>query len=118
MRIGGIAGYSSYLGIGSNYRISSIYGNPKSLEAVEKIGEENYTGNPLALVNKEEGPENPVFPARNSEELIDYEELAAQMMQGSRFLTEPLTQMPQQDHPLDSFTPVQMQRAIDAYAMA
>lgn len=83
--ISGIGSFSSYIGF--QYKISSVYGNPKSLSKVEKIGEENYSGDAFAVVRKADseslGAEN-----KSSYKPVDYEALQSQMMIGSRFLTE------------------------------
>lgn len=52
MNIGAVSGYGAISSLQNNYKINSIYGNPKSLQAVGKIGEERYSGNPFAVVTK------------------------------------------------------------------
>lgn len=54
MRIGAVSGYGSMMELQSNYRINSVYGNPKNTDAIQKIGEENYSGNPFAVVSSKE----------------------------------------------------------------
>ena len=54
MRIGSISGYNAISAYQPNYKISSINGNPKQLDAIDKIGQQQYTSNPLAIVSKQD----------------------------------------------------------------
>ncbi len=47
MRIGGIGSFGLH-----NYRISAVYGNPRSLQPVKKIGQETAYGDTTAVVEK------------------------------------------------------------------
>lgn len=50
MGISAIAGFSGF----GNYKISSIHGNPYSLDAVQKIGQNNgRSGKPLVIASEE-----------------------------------------------------------------
>ena len=84
--ISGLGGMSMY-GIGSNYNIKSVYGNPKSLQPVEKIGEEDYTGNPFAVLENKNDAEEGVNAVKQFKP-VDLQAASSQMMMGSRFLLE------------------------------
>lgn len=47
MRIGGIGSFGLH-----NYRVSAVYGNPRSLQPVKKIGQETAYGDTTAVVEK------------------------------------------------------------------
>lgn len=47
MRIGGIGSLGLY-----NYRVSAVYGNPRSLQPVKKIGQETAYGDTTAVMEK------------------------------------------------------------------
>lgn len=50
MRISAIAGFSGF----GSYRISSIHGNPYSMNAIQKIGQDNgRSGKPLVLASQD-----------------------------------------------------------------
>lgn len=55
MNIGAVSGfgsiYNSASSIQNNYKVNSIYGNPKGLDPVSKIGDGQYSGNPFAVVS-------------------------------------------------------------------
>ena len=52
MAISAIAGFSGF----GSYRISSIHGNPYSLNAVQKIGQDNgRSGKPLVIASENRG---------------------------------------------------------------
>lgn len=57
MNIGAVSGYGQMMNLQSSYRVNSIYGNPKNMQPVEKIGEEQYSGNPFAVVSKKDEEE-------------------------------------------------------------
>lgn len=54
MRIGAVSGYSSMYGASGDYKINSIYGNPGSMDAISKIGEDDKSGRTLAVVSKDQ----------------------------------------------------------------
>lgn len=50
MGIPAIAGFSGF----GNYRISSIHGNPYSMNAIQKVGQNNgHSGKPLVIASEE-----------------------------------------------------------------
>lgn len=49
MRIGGIGSFGTY-----NYKVSAVYGNPRSLQPVKKIGQETAYGDTTAVVEKKD----------------------------------------------------------------
>lgn len=51
MGIGAVSGLSTGINL-DNYRINSIYGNPKNLRPIGKIGKDDYSGNPFAIVSR------------------------------------------------------------------
>lgn len=109
MGIGAISGLSSGINL-DNYKINSIYGNPKNLNPIGKIGQDDYSGNPFAILSKADDGEtdrirsqqNQAFDftgameraktglsvSQNSENTVDLQGEMARMMMGSRFLTE------------------------------
>lgn len=78
MRIGAISGYGS---ISGNYRIGSIYGNPKRMDLVERIGNEEYSGNPLAIINKTDDKEEQLIKDIQNKP-FDYEAAFMRAKQG------------------------------------
>lgn len=57
MNIGAVSGYSQMMNLQNTYRINSVYGNPKSMDSVSRIGEDQYSGNPFAVVSKKNDEE-------------------------------------------------------------
>ena len=64
------------------YRINSIYGNPKSTQPVAKIGEEDYTGNPMAVVSKKQDEEDALRIKDQQAKPFDYEAAMERAKQG------------------------------------
>lgn len=54
MGIGAVSAYGGMNAMLNSYKINSVYGNPKSMQPVGKIGEDNYSGNPFAVLSKNE----------------------------------------------------------------
>lgn len=83
MRIGGIGSFGLH-----NYRVSAVYGNPRSLQPVKKIGQETTRGETTAVVEKMNQQ-----PLRNETkdhllkqpEAMDYQDIMAQMRTMTRF---------------------------------
>lgn len=86
MGIGAISGFSGISAISynpNNYKINSVYGNPKSVNPIEKIGKEDYTGNPFAILSKDNEKEE---EARvEVPKTFNYDAAMSRMMQGSRY---------------------------------
>lgn len=84
MRIGAIGSYGF-----SNYRISGVYGNPGSLQPIKKIGQENASGNTLAVLKKEKEDnrqEESTRPVQQQQSAVrDYQNIMEQMRTMTRF---------------------------------
>ena len=81
MRIGAIGGYGVMSSLSADYRINSIYGNPKSMEPVTKVGEDDYSGNPFAVVSKKQD-EDALKIKEQQEKAFDYEGAMERAKQG------------------------------------
>ena len=81
MRIGAIGGYGAINSLSADYRINSIYGNPKSLQPVTKVGEDDYSGNPFAVVSKKQD-EDALKIKEQQERPFDYEGAMERARQG------------------------------------
>ena len=82
MRIGGIGSFGLH-----NYRVSAVYGNPRSLQSVKKIGQETAHGDTTAVVEKigqqsfrKETEDVPKQPGT-----INYQDVMEQMRTMTRF---------------------------------
>lgn len=83
MRIGGLSGMGYMAGIGSNYSVSSIHGNPRSMNAIDKVSEQSKSAKPLAIVNKiSEEEQQKIRDRQNMTVSKDYESVMQQMMNG------------------------------------
>lgn len=109
MGIGALTGLGAGSMIG-NYRINSIYGNPKNLRPVGKIGQDDYSGNPFAIVSKDdqadaervrekqgapfdfvgamERAKSGLNVDSSANQITDLQGEITRMMMGSRFLTD------------------------------
>lgn len=82
MRIGGLGSFGLY-----QYRVSAVYGNPRSLQPVKKIGQETAHGDTTAVVEKVE--QQPL--QRETERTlkrpgnIDYQDVMERMSTMTRF---------------------------------
>lgn len=82
MRIGGIGSFGLH-----NYRVSAVYGNPRSLQPVKKIGQETAYGDTTAVVEKTDQQ----FFKKETEDLskqpgtINYQDVMEQMRTMTRF---------------------------------
>lgn len=87
MRIGAIGSYG--FGNFNNYRVSGVYGNPGSLQPVKKVGQENASGNTLAVLKKEKGDnrqEENTRPVQQQQSAVrDYQNIMEQMRTMTRF---------------------------------
>lgn len=82
MRIGALGSFGSY-----QYRISAVYGNPRSLQPVKKIGQETARGETTAVVEKvKQQPLQKVADGvRRRPETVDYNDVMEQMRTMTRF---------------------------------
>lgn len=82
MRIGGIGSFGLH-----NYRVSAVYGNPRSLQPVKKIGQETAYGDTTAVVEKTDqqsfGKETDA--ASKQPGTINYQDVMEQMRTMTRF---------------------------------
>lgn len=91
MRIGGI----SSLGL-HNYRISAVYGNPRSLQPVKKIGQETSRGDTTAVVEKI----NPQSLRKETADMpkqskpVHYQDVMEQMRTMTRFSADTIPMAP------------------------
>lgn len=85
--ISGFGGISSVAAYNPNYKINSIYGNPKSLQPVEKVGEDDYSGNPFAVLSKKEEEDYGPKPAERGAS-FNFDAAMSRMMQGARYNAE------------------------------
>lgn len=83
MRIGSLSGMGAMYGISSNYTISSIHGNPRSMNAVDGISEQSESAKPLAIVKPVSEEEQQKIRQKQTMTVADdYETVMAQMMNG------------------------------------
>lgn len=83
MRIGGIGSFGLY-----NYRVSAVYGNPRSLQSVKKVGQETTRGETTAVVEKmKQQPLQKETEERllKRPEAMDYQDIMEQMRTMTRF---------------------------------
>ncbi|MDE6687290.1 MAG: hypothetical protein K2K17_08240 [Lachnospiraceae bacterium] len=83
MRIGGIGSFGLH-----NYRVSAVYGNPRSLQPVKKIGQETAYGDTTAVVEKTQ--QQPVQKETQDRlmkqpEAVNYQDIMNQMRTMTRF---------------------------------
>lgn len=87
MGIGAISGIGSMSFYNmNNYRVNSVNGNPKSLNPVEKIGQESYNSKPFATVSKVEEDDQEIRAQQAKP--FDFDAAMNRMMVGSRFNAE------------------------------
>ncbi len=87
MGIGAISGIGSMSFYNmNNYRVNSVNGNPKSLNPVEKIGQESYNSKPFATVSKVEEPEQDITVKQAKP--FDFDAAMNRMMVGSKYNAE------------------------------
>lgn len=82
MTIGAVSGYGSIMGLQNDYKINSIYGNPKSMSSVAKIGDEQYSGNPFAVVTKKEDEESQLKIKEQQAKPFDFDAAVERAKQG------------------------------------
>ena len=83
MRIGSVSGMGSAYSVSPYYTISSIHGNPKSLDAVDGISQQSESAKPLAIVKPvSEDEEQKIRQKQTMTAVNDYESVMAQMMNG------------------------------------
>ncbi len=91
MRIGSIGSYGL-----QNYRVSAVYGNPRSLQPVKKIGQETVHGDTTAVMEKMDQPslqkETENMPKQSKP--IDYQDVMAQMRTMTRFSADTIPMAP------------------------
>lgn len=82
MRIGGLGSFGLY-----QYRVSAVYGNPRSLQPVKKIGQETAHGDTTAVVEKvEQQPlQRETERTLRRPENIDYQDVMERMSTMTRF---------------------------------
>lgn len=83
MRIGSVSGMGSMYRVSPYYTISSIHGNPKSLDAVDGISQQSESAKPLAIMKPVSGEEEQKIRQKQTMTAAnDYESVMAQMMNG------------------------------------
>ncbi len=82
MRIGGIGSFGLH-----NYRVSAVYGNPRSLQPVKKIGQETAHGDTTAVVEKmgQQYFRKETEDVSKKPRTIDYQDVMEQMRTMTRF---------------------------------
>lgn len=83
MRIGGLGSVGLY-----QYRVAAVYGNPRSLQPVKKIGQETYRGDTTAVVEKVKRQSSLQIgkdDMSKRQETIDYRDVMEQMRTMTRF---------------------------------
>ena len=83
MRIGAIGSYGF-----SNYRITNVYGNPRNLQPIKKIGQENASGETVAVLTKEDRNNQQEEKARSVQQrssVQDYQNIMDHMRAMTRF---------------------------------
>lgn len=82
MRIGALGSFGL-----NQYRVSAVYGNPRSLQPVKKIGRETARGETTAVVEKvEQQPsQKDADGVRRRSETVDYKDIMEQMRTMTRF---------------------------------
>lgn len=91
MRIGGIGSFGLH-----NYRVSAVYGNPRSLQPVKKIGQETAYGDTTAVVEKtqqqplQKEPEDMLKQPK----AINYQDVMEQMRTMTRFSADTIPMAP------------------------
>lgn len=82
MRIGGIGSFGLH-----NYRVSAVYGNPRSLQSVKKIGQETAYGDTTAVMEKTQQPVQKETQDRlmKQPEAVNYQDIMNQMRTRTRF---------------------------------
>ncbi len=82
MRIGGIGSFGLH-----NYRVSAVYGNPRSLQPVKKIGQETAYGDTTAVVEKmdQQSFGKETKDASKQPGTVNYQDVMEQMRTMTRF---------------------------------
>ena len=83
MRVGSIGSYGF-----SDYRISAVYGNPRSLQPIKKIGQETVSGETTAVLERVAKKEEQQPPTVEPEQQLgpeDYLDIMEQMRSLTRF---------------------------------
>lgn len=91
MRIGSIGSYGL-----QNYRISAVYGNPRSLQPVKKIGQETGYGDTTAVMEKmnQSSLQKETENMPKQSKMVDYQDVMAQMRTMTRFSADTIPMAP------------------------
>lgn len=81
MRIGAIGSFGL-----NQYRVSAVYGNPRSLQPIKKIGQETAHGDTTAVVEKVKQPlQKEAEGVWKQPETVNYKDVMEQMRTMTRF---------------------------------